>query len=234
MFSIEINGGFEIRFKNFRNNISNSISKLRGNKGRLFLMLLILLDFLASLILIFVDIIWSFILLLPLLVLLSYVIYSKRPHLIDIKPPSGYKIYNQSKAYARISPNAKTSEGNIKLHKILSQARPYPKNSLEGSNAIVWVDLAAAAEKLGRVPESYTYYIEALRNGVPNPTNLQIREKLGIPDVSNKAKYPHQRSPDQKGLETTNIPKICPDCTTTMIEEENNLICPFCGKRFLM
>lgn len=234
MFSIEINGGFEISFKNFRNNISNSISKLRGNKGRLSLMLLITSFFLASIIMIFVEIIWSFILLLPLLVLLSYVVYSKRPHLKDIKPPSGYKVYNQSKAYARISPNAKSSKGNTKLHKILSQAKPYPKNSSEGSNAIVWVDLASEAEKLGRVPESYTYYIEALRNGVPNPINSQIREKLGIPEVSNKAKYPHQRSPDQKGLETANIPKICPDCTTTMIEEENNQICPFCGKRFLM
>jgi hypothetical protein len=196
-------------------------------------MLIIILDFFAGLIMAFVDILWSVIIFLPLLVLVSYFVYIKRPNIGNIKPPSGYEVYHQSKAYARISPNSKTSTANSKLYKLLTFARPYPKNSLEGRNANVWVNLAIEAEKLGRVPESYTYYIESLRNGVPNPINSQIREKLGIPEVSNKAKYPLQRSPDQRSVETATISSLCPDCNTIMIKEEGNLICPFCGKRLL-
>ena len=182
---------------------------------------------------IFVDFIWSVILFLPLIVLISYIIYIKRPNLGEVKPPSGYEVYTQPKAYARISPNSKNSTANLKLHKLMSLARPYLLGSAEGRNANVWVKMAVAAEKLGRVPESYTYYIEALRNGVPNPINSQIREKLGIPAVLNKAKYPYQRSPDQTIVETATISSLCPECNIIMIKEEGKLICPLCGKRVM-
>ncbi|MCP4760779.1 MAG: hypothetical protein GY870_03290 [archaeon] len=109
--------------------------------------------------------------------------------------------------------------------------KAFPEKSTKGNKGKTWYDMAVENENLGRVPESYSYYIEALKSGVPEPINSEIRNKLGIPGISEDAKYPKLIKTPQSTLKEQVEKEKCTYCGSVLIKDGDSMICSHCGNR---
>ncbi|MHA1729713.1 MAG: hypothetical protein ACTSWY_13430 [Promethearchaeota archaeon] len=173
------------------------------------------------------------IIVITLFLIRIYIKKSPSSNKIELKPPSAYSIYDDSAVYSQIAPRSAKLGKNFELKK-LELIKPFPKGSHEGDRAYVWMEMAIESEKLGRVPDSYTYYHYALKNGIPEPFNTQIRKKIGVSPNFAGAKYPGRIDFNTVlgKNEVEKMPALCDKCGTNMIVEEGKLVCPYCGKRY--
>ncbi|MBD3352912.1 MAG: hypothetical protein GF364_15630 [Candidatus Lokiarchaeota archaeon] len=121
--------------------------------------------------------------------------------------------------------------------------RPYPQDHPNATYGFQWYQKAVDAEKNRSKMEATECYYEALRNGVPEPYNSEIRVKYGISPITGNAVYPSNLTTPQGQIsrdnsynqerstsETTTLTmQFCPHCGSKLVKQSGGIICPECG-----
>ncbi|MCP4761638.1 MAG: hypothetical protein GY870_07640, partial [archaeon] len=165
-----------------------------------------------------------------IMVALSLVRYVNKP---TNYASSSISIKNKSPNYSKkvkLKQNSKYISPNVRQ---LAKIIPQKLNSPEGKIGFDYFEKAVYKERTGKEHEALNYYIKALKSGVPEPYNTQIRKKYDIPLIQKKTKlYKTNLIEFEDELESEC--HYCEICHGIMKKEGRFLICSSCGEKFLL